>query len=253
MTSQPGHTADPAAAEARAVRWDGAVNARDLGGLGGVILPGRMYRMGRHEWLSSTGWRQAYDDGVRTVVDLRNPGEFGRRPGDPAVAADTLTRFTIVNRPTEDQSDADFMELVGPYLSSPEHYRENLRRWPEKIAAVVQTVIDAPDGGVIIHCSAGRDRTGMVTAVMLSAAGVSADEIVQDYALGVRGINQFFATQETPKEPPASKDELQKRLDRSAAHLHQLLSQLDAAQYLLDAGLTPSAVAALRNRLTSGA
>jgi len=206
--------------------------------------------MGRHEWLTPAGWQQAHNDGVRTVVDLRNPGEFGRRDTDPVVADDALGNFAIVNHPTEDQSDAEFMELVGPYLSSPEYYWENLRRWPEKILAVIQAVIDAPEGGVVIHCSAGRDRTGMVTAVMLSVAGVSADDIVQDYALGVRGINEFFATQETPKEPPVSEEELLERLDRSSAHLRELLAQLDAEQYLLDAGLTPAGLTALKARLT---
>ena len=250
MTSRPGYPHNQHNAETRSVRWEGAVNARDLGGVGGLIQPGRIYRMGRHEWITGAGWLQAHDDGVRSVVDLRNPGEFGRRDSDPAVAGDALDRFAIVNCPTEDQSDAEFMELVGPYLNSPQHYRENLRRWPGKIAAVVRAVINAPDGGVVVHCSAGRDRTGLVMAVMLSAAGVSADEIVTDYVLGVRGINEYHSTQETPKEAPLAEDELLERLDRSVAHLRELLDDFDAGQYLLVAGLTPAELAALRVRLT---
>ena len=249
MTSRPGHPSEQPPAAPRGVSWEGAVNARDLGGLGGLIQPGRIYRMGRHEWLTPTGWQQAHDDGVRTVVDLRNPGEFGRRASDPAVAADALGRFTIVNRPTEDQSDAEFMELVGPYLSSPKYYRENLRRWPGKIAAVVRAVINAPDGGVVVHCSAGRDRTGMVMAVMLSAAGVAVDDIVHDYALAVRGINEFHSTQETPREVPLTEDELAERLDRAVTHLRDLLAGFHAEQYLRDAGLTAAELAALRTRL----
>ncbi|MHA7277183.1 tyrosine-protein phosphatase [Arthrobacter sp. Hz1] len=250
MTSCPGYPDAQQAAETRSVRWEGAVNARDLGGVGGLIQRGRIYRMGRHEWITAAGWLQAHDDGVRTVVDLRNPGEFGRRASDPAVADDALGRFTIVNCPTEDQSDAEFMELVGPYLSSPEHYPENLRRWPGKIAAVVQAVINASNGGVVVHCSAGRDRTGLVMAVMLSAAGASAEEIVTDYVLGVRGINDFHSTQETPRETPLSEDELVERLDGATTHLRDMLAGFDAEQYLLDAGLTPAELAALRVRLT---
>ncbi|GAA1124309.1 tyrosine-protein phosphatase [Arthrobacter flavus] len=248
MTSLPDQANDPA--NPGLVGWDGAVNARDLGGLGGLIQPGRIYRMGRHEWMTADGWQQAHDDGVRTVVDLRNPGEYGRRESDPAVADEALGRFLIVNRPTEDQSDAEFMELVGPYLSSPEYYLENLRRWPEKVVAVVRAVIDAPDGGVVVHCSAGRDRTGLVMTVMLSAAGVPTDEIVQDYARGVRGINEFHLTQETPRETPLSETELVERLDRLVAHLRELLQVFDAERYLLEAGLTAAELTALRSRLT---
>ncbi|MHA7154056.1 tyrosine-protein phosphatase [Arthrobacter sp. TMN-50] len=250
MTSRPGNSYGQHIAETRSVRWEGAVNARDLGGVGGLIQPGRIYRMGRHEWLTATGWLQAHDDGVRSVVDLRNPGEFGRRDSDPVVTGDGLGRFKIVNCPTEDQSDGEFMALVGPYLSSPKYYPENLRRWPDKIIAVVRAVVDAPEGGVVVHCSAGRDRTGMIMAVMLSAVGVPGEEIVTDYALGVRGINEFHSSQEKPREPPLSEEELVECLERAVTHLRDLLAGFDAEDYLLKAGLTAAELAALRVRLS---
>src|SRR5439155_13393284 len=88
-----------------AVAWDGAVNARHVAG--GV------YRMGRREWLTETGWQQAYDDGVRTVVDLRNPREVRRRDTDPAVAEAAWSGVTIVSVPTEEPDDP------GPAARSP--------------------------------------------------------------------------------------------------------------------------------------
>ena len=65
------------------VDWDGAVNAWHVAG--GV------YRMGRREWLTEAGWRQAYDDGIRTVVDLRNAAEARRRDTDPVVGGAALS------------------------------------------------------------------------------------------------------------------------------------------------------------------
>ncbi|GAB3549651.1 tyrosine-protein phosphatase [Arthrobacter tumbae] len=234
----------------RSVPWDGAVNARDLGGVSPDIRAGRLYRMGRHEWLTDAGWQQAYDDGVRTVVDLRNPDERGRREADPVLNTAVLDRFRVVNCPTEDQSDEEFMQLVGPYLNSPEYYRENLRRWPEKIAAVVRAVAES-DGAVVVHCAAGRDRTGMVTAVLLALAGVAHEDIANDYALAVHGINEHNVGLEKPHETPKSPEQLHEWVMHTRAHLLELLDSLDAEAYLRDAGLSGEEIAAVRAKLTS--
>ncbi|GAB3534741.1 tyrosine-protein phosphatase [Arthrobacter tecti] len=234
----------------RTVRWEGAVNARDLGGVSPAVRPGRLYRMGRQEWLTEAGWQQAYDDGVRTVIDLRNPQERGRRETDPVLNSAVLDRFRVVNCPTEDQSDKEFMALAGPYLNSPEYYGENLRRWPQKIAAVVRAVAGA-EGAVVVHCAAGRDRTGMVTAVLLALAGVPHEDIADDYALAVHGINEHHLAQEKPRETPKSPEELQEWISRTREHLLDLLNGFDAGTYLLDAGLSQKEVGAVRERLTA--
>lgn len=232
------------------VRWEGAVNARDLGGVSATIQYGRLYRMGRHEWLTEAGWQQAYDDGVRTVIDLRNPGERGRRETDPVLNAEVLERFRVVNCPTEDQSDQEFMQLVGPYLNSPEYYGENLRRWPQRIAAVVRAVAEA-EGGVVVHCAAGRDRTGMVTAVLLALAGVPHEDIADDYALGVHGINDHHLTQEKPREKPKSEEELLEWIRHTRGHLLNLLDGLDVQAFLGDAGLSQAEIDRVHAKLTS--
>ncbi len=229
--------------------WDGAVNARDLGGSGGV-QPGRLYRMGRHEWVTQAGWAQAWDHGVRTVIDLRNPFELGRRPTDPAVAPEVLDGFVVRNLPTEDQSDEEFMALTGPYLNTPEHYGENLTRWPEKFAAIARAFVSAPPGGVVVHCAAGRDRTGMVVALLLSAAGVPHAVITADYAAAVTAINDRYRAQEVPHETPRSDAELASWLEDAQGHLHELLSSLDAAELLRSGGLGEEELHLLRARLT---
>lgn len=229
--------------------WDGAVNARDLGAVAGVH-PGRMYRMGRQEWVTAAGWDQAWEQGVRTVIDLRNAYELGRRATDPPVDRESMDRFTVVNLPTEDRSDEEFAALSGPYLATPEHYRDNLMRWPEKFAAIARAVVSAPAGGVVIHCAAGRDRTGMVVAVLLSAAGLPAAAISADYARAVTAINERYRGQETPHEVPRSDEELAQWLDYAQGHLADLLSSLDAAGLLLRGGLAEQELTALRRRLT---
>lgn len=246
-------SARPDVVPAEAVAWDGAVNARDLGGTGDDdrrVQPGRLYRMGRHEWITEVGWQQAWDDGVRTIIDLRNGSELGRRPEDPPVPQQALDRFTYVNAPTEDQSDEEFRALCGPYLSTPKYYRNNLERWPERFAGIARAVATAPAGGVVMHCAAGRDRTGMVTALLLGAAGISVAAISADYAAAVTTINNRYRSQEKPHEPPKNDDELAAWLRVARSHLEELLDTLDARQFLLDAGLTAAELALLTARLT---
>jgi protein-tyrosine phosphatase len=110
----------------REVAWDGIHNARDLGGLPtstGSTRFGRIFRMPRPDILSATGWAQLESAGVRTLVDLRNTDEIGALPMRPG-------SVRSVHRALEDQGDAEFMDLMGPFVGSPTYYSENLRRWP---------------------------------------------------------------------------------------------------------------------------
>src|SRR5206468_8651090 len=58
-----------------------------------------------------------------------------------------------------------------------------LERFNENVAAAIRAVANAPEGGVVIHCAGGKDRTGLLTAFLLHLAGVGTDEIAADYAL----------------------------------------------------------------------
>lgn len=174
----------------REMAWSGAVNARDLGGLARV-QPGRVFRSARREYLNQAGWQQMYASGVRTIIDLRNVDEHGRREGDPVDVVEDA-RIRIISVPIEDQSVPEFQEIY-PTLNSPECFWPTMRLWPEKLVAVYRAVAQAATepGGVLIHCAAGRDRTGMIVMGLLQLAGVPTAHIVADYELAVRGIASY--------------------------------------------------------------
>jgi protein-tyrosine phosphatase len=177
----------------RNLAWDGYLNARDLGGLStplsstGSTIYGRVARGPRRELLTEDGWRDAQRWGLAAVVDLRCTYEVGVREGDPQVAAESILGVTVTNAPTEDQDDSEFREVCFPILDSPEYWRHNWRILPNLVRATLEAIADSPVG-VLVHCSAGRDRTGMISALLLSNAGVSPTDVAGDYADSVRAM-----------------------------------------------------------------
>src|SRR4029077_9249540 len=67
-------------------------------------------------------------------------------------------------------------------------------------AAVLNAIAQAPPGGVVVHCHAGKDRTGLVVALLLSVAGVERDAIIDDYALSDREMQRLYEA-DTADEP----------------------------------------------------
>ena len=213
--------------------WDGAVNAWHVSG--------GIYSMGRREWLTETGWKQAFDDGVRTVVDLRNAGEGRRRDNDPAVPAAAWAGIEVVQAPTEEPGDPRFTAVAGPYLNDPAHYAENARLFPEKLVGVFRAIaVAAPKGNVLLHCAAGRDRSGLVAAMVQDLAGDSDEEIAEGYRRAVRGINERYRTHGPPhsRERYLAEPELAPLLEQRGRAVVAFVRGLDTRGYLLANGLT---------------
>ncbi len=92
-----------------------------------------------------------------------------------------------MNAPTEDQDDPEFREVCFPILDSPAYWRHNWRILPHLVRAALGVIATATPG-VLVQCAAGRDRTGMISALLLGNAGVAPDDVVADYALSVRAM-----------------------------------------------------------------
>jgi protein-tyrosine phosphatase len=223
------------------VDWGGLHNARDLGGTGGLIAPRALFRSPRPDELDSQGWRQLADSGVRTVVDLRGDDEVAELPLRPA-------HLRVIRAPVEDQSDAGFMAAWGPLLGTPDYYPEAIRRWPALIAAAIGAVADAPHGGVLVHCAAGRDRTGLIVALLLRLADVSIDDVLDDYEVGVREINVWFRSH-VDREPALDDGALAVSVATKRSSLRAFLEGVDVERYLLRADVTPAQITRLRARL----
>lgn len=171
---------------ARAVAVDGLVNVRDLGGLrrtnGDLTPSGVFFRSENVDRVSEQGWEQLSALGVRTVVDLRQARE---RAGDLGWRPSWLTTIAVdLDGLENDTFWKDYWAngLVGTAL----YYGPHLDAMPERTGRALSAIVSAPPGGVLFHCMGGRDRTGMIAMLLLSAVNTEPDAIVDDYLETVR-------------------------------------------------------------------
>ena len=233
-------TAVETAAPHASATVEGLVNFRDLGGRrrrNGALTPhGVFFRSETVDLIRPGGWDTLHALGIRTVVDLRQPPERAR---DTAARPDWLT--TVPADLDGLAENPEFWEgywnngLMGTAL----YYLPHLTRLPDRMGAVLQALADAPPGGVLFHCMAGRDRTGMTAMVLLAAVGVEPEEILDDYLETVRRADALAAS--TGRANPEAESE---RLcsaygSSTASAFRDALQGLDLDRLFRDAGLSP--------------
>ena len=181
--------------------FDGLLNARDLGGLplsrGGTTPDGVFYRSEIADRITPSGWKQLHDAGIRTIVDLRAPGERAR---DVQKRPEWLTTVAVDLDGPENREFWPYYEDSG-LDGTPLVFLPHLAAMPERMIAVLTALAQAPEGGVLFHCMSGRDRTGLTAMVLLSLVGVEPDAIVADYLETVRLGGSFALTSNADHQP----------------------------------------------------
>ena len=172
----------------RRLTWDGCLNVRDLGGHetedGGETRFGAVVRADSVRELTADGWRSLVDYGISRIVDLRQHSELEADPPlDVPVEVVHVPLFPEPGSAHWAELDAVMDADGDPVAATRRVYLECLERFRSQVAAVLVAVARAPDGGVVVHCRAGKDRTGLVSAVLLRLAGVSPEDVGADYAL----------------------------------------------------------------------
>jgi protein-tyrosine phosphatase len=174
-------------AVARDLVWDGILNVRDLGGHptedGRETKFRRIVRADNIRRLSDEGWRSLVDYGIRTVIDLRTEEELDADP--PAELPVDVLHVPFMDDDPMMFDEAEKVSVAAPDVATATRdvYLIFIEGSHDKIVRVIEAVVDAPEGGVVVHCAGGKDRTGLTVAFLLRIAGVAIDEIAADYAL----------------------------------------------------------------------
>jgi protein-tyrosine phosphatase len=242
----------------RNLDWDGALNVRDLGGHptddGRETRFGSVVRADSLRRLTEAGWEAAVDYGIRTVVDLRTDSERAEDPPAELPVDVVHIEFFEEDPAFSEEVDEVWRGATDPVSRICGTYVLMLERFKPNVAAAIRAVACAPEGGVAIHCMGGKDRTGMLTALLLALAGVPRDEIGADYALSEERLkprhDRWLAEAETEEER-----ELVRRISVTPAEaIVQVLRELERRYgsvegYLRDAGLSEDDLARARSRL----
>jgi hypothetical protein len=233
------------------IALDLLANLRDLGGLDteagghtreGVLLRSAAPRPGdRRPGLSS--WPPA------TVLDLRGPGELAGKPHPLAATGVVVHALPLLDREVHGgPTGTDWSKI--PDLATA--YLGFLIRGGPKLAGLVELVAEA-DGPVLVHCAAGKDRTGVVIAVLLRAAGVTRAAVLEDYLRTEPELPAILA-REPELTTLADPTHVQRLMGVPAEAMDAVLDLLDAAPggavgWLRGQGVSQRAVDTWRRRL----
>lgn len=242
----------------RLLEWEGCLNVRDLGGValahGGETRYGALIRADNIRRLTDEGWRSLAAHGVGRIVDLRWPEEIDEDPpGDVDI---DVVHVSLLGELDPNFSDdiRDYMAVDDPAGYWAVSYTRILRAYAPNFARALAAIADAPDGAVVFHCAGGKDRTGLVAALLLRLAGAPIEEIARDYALTAelrsRAPDRWV-------EAAADEDERERRLfmqHTPADAMQRVLEGLEdehgsVEAYLLRAGLDEARLERLRSRL----
>lgn len=215
------------------IRWislAGLANLRDVGGLptldGAMIAPGRLLRSDNLQDLPADTQARLVDDlGVTDVIDLRTYVEIAREGSGPFVGHERVrtSHFTLYaddtgqrgipqlpDGPDDAATDPELPWVVKdrkaqaagrPAFADPEvdhdtrwsgHYLDYLRERPDSVVGALRTISMA-EGAVLVHCAAGKDRTGTIVGLALAAAGAQPEAIARDYAATAERLEAVLA------------------------------------------------------------
>ena len=239
----------------RILAWEGCLNARDLGGY--RTTDGRQTRWGavvRSDYpgrLSPAGRQALVAYGVRTIVDLRLPLELDEHlhpfaePGEHGIQ---YIHRSLITPGVPPPPDWDQMPLIDDYI-------DVIDRFQDRITDVIRTISTAPDGGVVVHCAVGKDRTGITCGMLLDLVGVERETIGIDYAMS----DECLASERLDflENGPGEREEREQFIVRTTPHPEVMVGVLEhldrehggTANYLFSGGMEEQDLERLAQRL----
>ena len=235
----------------RAIPLTGGENVRDLGGYstpsGDMTRWGRFVRAGDMHELTDADQARLIDYGIGTVIDLRMDWECAEKPNVFA-GSDRVVfqRHDFWGDRFDDYRSPD--RSAPPERKLADLYCAGLRESGFVVADIMATFADGGDGAFIFHCRSGKDRTGLVSALLLAIAGVEDPVICDDFALTSAYLKSEAVNPIDARKPGAwQRGCAPDTMARTLAFVRETYG--DAAGYLRHVGVPDATIGRLRERL----
>lgn len=241
------HLLDP-----RELTLEGSVNFRDLGGLvtrdGQRVRTGYVYRSDALHGLTAADMERLTSLRIALLVDLRAATEIERSGPSPLVAGGSRVLHAPIMRQEGAPRDLD------PETRIEILYAGMLEGGRDTFGEIFTALAGEDNLPAVIHCAAGKDRTGVTVALLLRLLGVPDEVIVLDYALTDRNMARLIERMELSSAIPSDIIYSAHFLRAAPETMEAFLGSLDhtwgsADAYLSEAGVTDERIETLRHRL----
>jgi protein-tyrosine phosphatase len=168
-------------------------NFRDFGGYsagGRMLVTGRLFRSANHALATDADLARLSGMGIGAIVDLRRPDERQRQPSR---RWDGFSGLLVENHDDDEGSSHESWDgFMAQWDMTPEHFRTYILGYYARAPYMPRLLdlfskyfdtLSKVEGGLIVHCAAGKDRTGLIVALTHALAGVHRDDIIEDYLL----------------------------------------------------------------------
>lgn len=234
--------------------FDDLINCRELGGMPGsdgkIFRKGILLRSGSPSLASDKAYRELKEYGVKTVIDLRSKAEllhYGNPfMNDPGISFHNIPLFMGDPDATEDPT----MNFLRTHTMG-DFYVMMVNNLGKEIVEVMRVISKADDGYTLFHCAHGKDRTGVVAALLYMLIGASRENIVINYKVSYEYARHFLDPLMELKEPV-----MKHTLRSDAQNMVTLLDfyderyGLDAGRYLQENGMSEEEIRVLKKKLT---
>ena len=235
----------------RDIVLEGMVNVRDLGGFRtatGQTTRYNVFLRGDAPYRISDGARQRIvDAGLRTVIDMRYAHELAQRPnrfaGFPSVDFRHIPLYV----------ETSYMGMIRQFRDLGGWYCTIIDQGNKPIFDILEVLARA-EGSCLLHCYIGKDRTGIISALLLNVVGVSTEDIIEDYLLSQKKLQAIHAEIQSVRPFFVPKAQFESLIAAKREYITTLMAHIsntytNAEGYMHAIGVTDETIAQIRHKL----
>jgi len=240
---------------------EGIHNFREVGPYplrgGGTFRPGMIYRAGALEQMTAEDAAYLSEElALRTILDLRHHDEIAMRVGPHPLEDRVRFNSIFPDHVRQEELIAELNGLYGVGIS-PQRYLHYLEIGGDRLARAFSLFADEANYPFLVHCTAGKDRTGVLIGMLMDVAGVAPEDIAHEYGLSDRSIDRLLAyLRKSGRVLEGSEQEIRARLatppEKMAGFLELLYEKHGSArEFFLSQGVSEETVERVRSILTT--